>query len=396
MDLKQRITDIARETEAEILSIRRYLHQHPELSFRETNTSDFIRERLDAWNIEYRHPFVNTGILALIRGKQGDGKTVALRSYMDALPIEEQTGLSFSSENPGVMHACGHDIHMACALGAAAILKKLENEIAGTVLIIFQPGEERIPGGAKLMLEEGIFSEEKPDVIIGQHIYPEMLTGKVGFKSGMYMASSDEIYITVHGQGGHGALPEYIHDPVLMASHILISLQQEVNRRAPKGTPTVLSFGKVEANGAVNIIPDKVQLEGTFRTMNEEWRTRAHQLIQQVAGGIASSMNGSVEVEIKKGYPVLVNDPDYTSKARQLAMNMIGSDRVEDLEYRMTAEDFAWFSQAYPAVFYRLGVRNPSEMEIQKLHTSKLIPDEKAVLNGMIMLSWLTTGFLQS
>jgi amidohydrolase len=395
MDLRQQITQRAKELYPEIRDIRRHLHRYPELSFHEFATSEYIRSLLDSWNISYRFPFVETGILATIRGAKESDRVVALRCDMDALPVSEKTGLEYASVNEGIMHACGHDIHMACVLGAAKILSSMQPHFGGTVQLIFQPGEEKIPGGAKLMMEEGIFSEAEPDVIIGQHVLPEMEQGKVGFKPGMYMASSDEIYITVNGKGGHGAQPENINDPVLMTSHILISLQQEINRKSPKDIPTVLSFGKVVADGAVNVIPDSVRVEGTFRTMNESWRATAHNLITRVADGIAQSMGGSADVEIRKGYPVLINDPEKTSEARDLACELLGSERVEALGFRMTAEDFAWFSQRFPSVFYRLGVKNPALEDAHRLHTSTFAPDESAIQTGMTMLSWLAMRFLE-
>jgi len=268
----------------------------------------------------------------------------------------------------------------------------MEKNIPGLLLFIFQPGEEKLPGGAKLMMEEGLFSTYTPDYILAQHVLPEMETGNVGFRAGEYMASSDEIYITVNGKGGHGALPEKISDPILMASHILISLQQEINRKAPRGTPTVLSFGKVIANGATNVIPDKVYLEGTFRTMNETWRKDAHQVIKQIAEGIAGSMGGSVDLEIRHGYPVLKNDPGLTERAKKLAVELLGNEHVSDMSIRMTAEDFGWFSQEYPVVMYRLGVKNPSSGDIMALHTSRFSPDENALLTGMSLLAYLAAS----
>ena len=365
---------------------------HPELSFGEKETSAYIRQLLDNWGISYSHPFVKTGILAQITGKNPDGPVIALRTDMDALPIEEQSGVEFTSLNKGIMHACGHDIHMASMLGSIRILNELKDQFAGRILFIFQPGEEKLPGGAKLMMEEGIFDEVKPDMIIAQHVLPEMEAGTVGFRSGPYMASSDEIYITVKGLGGHAALPEKVNDPVLMASHILITLQQEIHRKAPKDIPTVLSFGKVVANGAVNVIPDEVQLEGTFRTMNEAWRKEAHQLIERVSSRIAESMGGNVELEVRHGYPVVKNDPMVTSRCRSLAEEYLGKEHVEDMDIRMTAEDFGWFSHAFPSMLYRLGVKSPESEEILPLHTSRFRADESALKTGMSMLSWLAVN----
>ncbi len=394
MDLKNQIKENAGKYLEEVISIRRHLHRNPELSFNEEETSTYIRGLLDKWKVPYEFPFVGTGLVASIRGEMTGGPVIALRTDMDALPINEDAGLEFTSENKGVMHACGHDIHMACLLGSIMILNELRSQLKGTVLFIFQPGEEKLPGGAKLMMEEGIFNKISPDMIIAQHVLPEMEAGTVGFKPGPYMASSDEIYLTVKGNGGHGALPETINDPVLMASHILITLQQEINRKSPKKIPTVLSFGKVIANGAVNVIPDQVELEGTFRTMNEEWRKEAHRLIRQIAKGISEGMGGTVDVEIRHGYPVLVNDPDLTQNCRQKAIELLGEKKVVDMDIRMTAEDFAWYSQKYPSMMYRLGVKTPGQEEIFPLHTSRFKADEAAIQTGIQTMSWLAVSLL--
>ncbi|MCP4312063.1 MAG: amidohydrolase [Bacteroidetes bacterium] len=379
----------------EIIAVRRHLHQHPELSFHEHETSAFIRTQLDQWGISYRYPVVDTGIVATIKGK-GPGRCIAVRADMDALPITENSGVEFQSGNSGVMHACGHDIHMASMLGAMKILDQLKDHFNGELLFIFQPGEEKLPGGARLMLEEGIFREKLPEAIIAQHVLPEMEAGHVGFSAGRYMASSDEIYITVNGRGGHGALQQSINDPILMASHILISLQQEIYRKSPSGIPTVLSFGKVVADGAVNVIPDQVKLEGTFRTMDEDWRKKAHALIEQIADGIARSMGGNCQVEIRHGYPVLHNDEKIAHLAKERAESFLGSERVGDLDLRMTAEDFAWFAQAIPGMMYRLGVKEPGEDKIFNLHTSGFRADESALETGMSLLAYLSVELLQT
>lgn len=394
MDLKNTILQRAELLQGEITEIRRHLHRHPELSFEEKNTSDYIRQMLDEWGIEYKYPYVGTGILAILKGKNEDGKVIALRTDMDALPITEKNEVDFKSENPGVMHACGHDVHMSTLLGAAKILSELREHFSGKVLFIFQPGEEKAPGGAKLMMEEGIFEDIQPDMILAQHVLPDMNSGDAGFKPGMYMASSNEIFITVKGKGGHGALPEKIDDPVLIASHILISLQQEINRRSPIGVPTVLSFGRVIADGAVNVIPDQVSLEGTFRTMDEKWRSEAHGFITKIVQGIASGMGGSADVEIVPGYPVLFNDPEVTSQARSFASELLGEEHIIDMDIRMTSEDFGFFSQSYPSMMYRLGVKSPDANEIFPLHTNTFRVDESALKTGASMMSWLAMRFL--
>ncbi|MEX0988325.1 MAG: M20 family metallopeptidase [Bacteroidales bacterium] len=396
MDIKTIIKQHTGQYMDEVIRIRRHLHQYPELSFNETETSEYIRGLLDQWNVPYSYPFVKNGILATIEGNGNGSKVIALRSDMDALPVNEESGLEFASVNQGVMHACGHDMHMASLLGAIMVLNGMKQYIDGKVLCVFQPGEEMLPGGAKLMMEEGLFNDNKPDMVIAQHVLPEMEAGSVGFRPGNYMASGDEIFITVKGSGGHAALPENINDPVLMASHILITLQQEINRKSPKGTPTVLSFGKVTANGAVNVIPDEVKLEGTFRTMNESWRQTAHALIAQIATGIAASMGGKIELEIRHGYPVLVNDEGITRKSRALAVEFLGEERVTDMDIRMTAEDFAWFSQSYPSMMYRIGVKSSASNEIYPLHTGRFTADENSLQTGVSMMAWLAINLLKS
>jgi amidohydrolase len=388
MDIKTRITDLSEKYFEKLVEIRRHLHQFPELSFSEYETSAYIRSLLDLWGIPYEFPFVKTGILARISGGKA-GRVVALRADMDALPIQERVEWEHKSANNGVMHACGHDIHMTCLLGTIKIINDLKEHLAGEFLFIFQPGEEKVPGGAKLMMEEGIFNRVKPDMIIAQHVLPSMETGKAGFKPGRYMASSDEIYLTVTGKGGHGALPEKINDPILMSAHILITLQQEINRKAPRGVPTVLSFGKVIADGAVNVIPDQVKIDGTFRTMNEVWRGEAHDLIKEISGGIARSMGGDCHVEIRSGYPVLINDEAITASSRTLAIGLLGKEMVEDMDIRMTAEDFGWFANAYPAMMYRLGIKEPGSGREHALHTSNFEADENAIKTGVALMSYL-------
>jgi amidohydrolase len=362
MNLKETIQNLADEIFPEILEIRRFIHQHPELSFHEYKTAEYICEVIGKENIAYRQGIAGTGILADIEG-QGNGKIVGLRADMDALPIQEENTVDYRSVNDGKMHACGHDVHTACLIGAARILNELKDQFPGKVKLIFQPAEEKAPGGARLMLKENLFGEEKPDLMIAQHVYPVMYTGRIGFKAGKYMASSDEIYIRIRGKGGHAAMPHQITDNVLIASHILVALQQIVSRHAEASTPTVLSIGKMVANGAVNVIPPEVSMEGTFRTMDEKWRKKAHSRMINMAQSIAEGMGASCEFEIVEGYPVLRNDPGITAKSIEFARTYLGKDYVDELDIRMTAEDFAFFAQEYPSVLYRLGVRTLSHLK---------------------------------
>jgi len=293
------------------------------------------------------------------------------------------------------MHACGHDMHMASLLGTIRLLDLLKHEIQGEVLFLFQPGEELIPGGAKLMLEEDVFKGREPQMIIAQHVLPEMKAGNVGFKPGIYMAANEEIFIKVKGKGGHAALRQHIKDPVLMASQILLSLQDEIALHAPGDSPTVLSFGKVVANGATNVIPDDVILEGTFRTMNEEWRLEAHELIASHASNIASAMGGSVEVEIRHGYPFLHNNEQITRESKELAIQLLGKEKVEDMDIRMTAEDFAWFTQRIPGMMYRFGVGFPGSEQPYSLHSPRFKVNESALKTGISLLSFLAIELLK-
>ena len=387
--MKQEIQKKASEYFREVRDFRRHFHKHPELSFHEFETSNFISQRLAEWGIEHRKGLVKTGIVGIIRGRNPGKRVIALRADMDALPILEENNDPWKSTNDGVMHACGHDVHMSCLMGAAKILQNIRDAWEGTIMVIFQPGEELLPGGARLMIEEGALKDPKPDVVLALHVQPDIQTGKVGFRPGIYMASNDEVYMTVRGRGGHAALPHQVTDTVLIASHIVVALQQIVSRNANISIPTVLSFGKMMAQGATNVIPDVVNLEGTFRTMDEKWRMEAHQKMKHIACATAESMGGTCEMDIRTGYPVLVNDPVITRISQELARNYLGTENVHDLELRMTSEDFAFYSQIFPSCFFRLGVGGPGLKDMSALHTATFRIDEKALEIGMGMLAWL-------
>jgi amidohydrolase len=395
--VKEKIRQLASQFLQEVIGYRRHLHANPELSFQEFNTSAYIEAFLIRNNISYRKGIAGTGLTAFIEGKNPESKLIALRADMDALPIVEENNVEYKSKNNGVMHACGHDVHTSSLLGAALILNSLRTHWEGTVQLIFQPGEEVLPGGASVMIKEGVFEHKMPVAIFGQHVYPELPAGTIGLKPGPYMASTDEIYVTVKGRGGHGAKPDRNIDPVLITAHLITALQQVVSRWANPATPTVLSFGKVIANGATNIIPNEVKMEGTFRTFNEEWRVEAHQRMKDLAANLVKSMGGEVEFRIEVGYPVLKNDSSLTAAAKQFAIDYLGEEHVVDLDIRMTAEDFAYFSQYMPACFYRLGTASPKDdSKSYGVHNSRFDIDENALETGMGLMAWLTICQLSS
>lgn len=376
--IKDKIQELANLIFNDVVANRRHLHANPELSFQEFQTSAFIKDKLSAWGIEFSS-CANTGVVGLIKGAKPSNQVIALRADMDALPINEQSDKTYCSTNAGVMHACGHDVHTASLLGAAYILNQLKDDFAGTIKLVFQPAEELLPGGASIMIKEGVLENPKVNAMIGQHVMPFIDSGKVGFRSGIYMASTDELYVTVTGKGGHGAQPQQNIDPIVIASHIIIALQQIVSRNADPRLPTVLSFGKINANGATNIIPNEVKIEGTFRTLNEEWRAEAHKRMKKMAEGIAESMGGHCDFDIHKGYPFLINEAKLTEIAKSSAQDYLGAENVVDLDIWMAAEDFAFYSQATDACFYRLGTGNPEKDTLHSVHTPKFDIDEDAL-----------------
>jgi len=392
MELLQTIKQKASSMMPELIAIRRHLHSHPELSMQEQATSAFIQSKLSEWGIPFTAGIAVHGIVGLIEGKNPASRTIALRADMDALPIVELNEVDYCSVNPGVMHACGHDVHMTCLLGASKLLNELRHEFEGTIKLIFQPSEERFPGGASMMIKAGVLENPAPVKMFGQHVLPTLEAGKVGMKPGKYMASTDEVYLTVKGKGGHGATPELNVDPVLISAHILVALQQIVSRNAPPQLPAVLSFGRVIAEGRTNIIPDEVKIDGTLRTFDETWRAEAHRKIEKMAKAIAEGMGGTCEVFIDKGYPFLVNDDKVTAQARQLAVEYLGAENVADLDMRMTAEDFAYFSQQVPSCFYRLGIRNENQGIVHNLHTSRFDVDESSLEVGAGLMAWLAVN----
>lgn len=392
--LKERIKDLVKANYEEIIAIRRHIHQHPELSFEEYNTSDFVAQKLAEYGIDYKKGFVKTGIVGKIEGKNPSKRVIALRADMDALPIEEAIECVYKSQTEGVMHACGHDAHTASLLGTAKILTQLKDEFEGTILLIFQPGEESFPGGAKLMMEEGALDNPKPELIIGQHVLPDMKCGNVGFRGGFYMASGDEVHMVVTGKGGHAAMPHTLTDTVLVTAHIIVALQQIVSRFVPADIPTVLSFGKVIANGATNIIPEKVVIAGTLRTFNEEWRAKIKVKIKEIATATAEMMGAKVDIDIKDGYPMVYNDEVVTKKCHQFAEEFLGKSNVEEMTIRMTAEDFGYYTQKYPATFYRFGVKQDGDTPTGALHTPQLNLNERSLETSSGLMAYLAVKLI--
>jgi amidohydrolase len=389
-----KIKDLASNLHEEIRSIRRHIHQNPELSFQEFNTQNYVWQQLEDAGIANKQKIANTGIVAIIEGKNPSIKVVALRGDMDALPIIEANDVPYKSNNNGVMHACGHDVHTSCLLGAAKIINQLKGEFEGTVKLVFQPGEEKLPGGASVMIKEGVLKNPEVDNIIGQHVMPLLPVGKVGFRKGLYMASTDEIYMTIRGKGGHGAQPHQNIDPIVAMAQVITALQQVVSRVASPIIPSVLSFGKIIANGATNIIPNEVYLEGTFRTLDEEWRAKAHESIVKISKGVSESLGCQCDIEIRKGYPFLKNNPELTQTAIENAINYMGAENVVDLDIWMAAEDFSYYSQELPACFYRLGTRNDAKNITSHVHTPTFDIDEDALPIGMGLMAWLAISEL--
>lgn len=395
MNLTDKIKKLADDYSEDTISTRHHLHANPELSFEEYATSAYVAEKLQSYGIETQTGIADTGIVGLIKGRHPDKKVIALRADMDALPIEEANNVPYKSKNPGVMHACGHDVHTASLLGCAKILNSIREDFQGSVKLIFQPGEEKIPGGASLMMKAGVLKNPAPDYIIGQHVMPAIEVGKVGFREGMYMASADELYFTVKGKGGHAAMPDKAVDPILIASHIIIALQQIISRNCDPRTPSVLSFGKITGMGATNIIPEEVKVEGTFRTLNEKWRADAHAKMKKMAESIAEGMGGQCEFTVLNGYPFLKNDPALTGRAKTAAIEYLGQENVLDLDIWMAAEDFAYYTQEVDACFYRLGTGNLSKGIISGVHTPTFDIDEAALPLGSGLMAWLAINELK-
>ncbi|MFY7911338.1 MAG: M20 metallopeptidase family protein [Emticicia sp.] len=389
MSIDLKIKQLAKDYAAEVVANRRYLHTNPELSFQEYNTAKFVAQKLKDIGLTPQEGVANTGVVALIEGRNPSSKVIGLRADMDALPIFEKNDVPYKSQNEGVMHACGHDAHTSSLLGTAKILHQLRDEFEGTVKLVFQPAEEKAPGGASIMIKEGVLENPAPASMLGQHVAPNIPVGKIGFREGMYMASTDEIYMTIKGKGGHGAMPDQLIDPVLIASHVIVSLQQIISRNRKPANPSVLSFGRFIADGVTNVIPNEVTIQGTFRCMDEEWREDGLRRMKKMAEGITEAMGGVCDFEIVRGYPFLKNHPELTRRIKAEATAYMGAENIIDLDLWMAGEDFAFYSQVVDSCFYRLGTRNEARGIISGVHTPTFDIDEAALEIGPGLMSWL-------
>ncbi len=382
------IKALASKYAAEFIEVRHHLHAHPELSYQEFETSKFVQGKLKEFGIPFEIK-ATTGVVGLIKGKNPGSRIIALRADMDALPITEENDVSYKSKNAGVMHACGHDVHTTCLLGAAKILNELKDQWEGTVKLIFQPGEEKNPGGASLMIKDGVLENPKPQGILALHVHTDMEVGMLSFRSGQVMASADELYFTVKGKGGHAASPHLAVDPILISSHLIIALQQLISRNNNPFNPSVLSITSFNGGNTTNVIPNEVKLMGTFRAMDEAWRFKAHELIKQVAGNLVKSMGGSLDLHIDVGYPSVINNEKLNAAARKKAEEFLGPENVSETELRMGAEDFGYYAQLIPGCFYRLGTMNITGGISSGVHTPTFNIDENAIEVGMGMMAWL-------
>ena len=389
--LKEKIKGLSKTYAAEFTAIRHHLHANPELSFKEFETSAFVQQKLAGWGIPFEIK-ATTGVVGLIKGKNPDKRIVALRADMDALPIIEENDVDYRSQNPGVMHACGHDVHTTCLLGAAKILNELKEEWEGTVKLIFQPGEEKNPGGASLLIKEGVLENPKPSGIFALHVHPGVEVGLLSFRGGMIMASADEIYITIKSKGGHAAAPQYTADTILIASQLVVSLQQIVSRNNSPFNPSVLSITSFQGGNTTNVIPSEVKLMGTFRAMNEEWRFKAHELIKKQTIELVHAMGAEADIIIDVGYPFVLNDETLNAAARKMGEAYVGEENVVTTELRMGAEDFAFYTHQVPGCFFRLGAGNAAKGITNGVHTPTFNIDEGAIEIGMGMMAWLGSG----
>ncbi|GAB4447034.1 MAG: M20 family metallopeptidase [Bacteroidia bacterium] len=378
----------------QIIDIRRHLHQYPELSFQEYQTSQYIENILSKNNIQYKK-VANTGIIAYL-GNIHSKKCLAIRADIDALPIQEKNNVPYASVHSGVMHACGHDVHTACAIGSLLTLKSFENDLDGCIKVLFQPGEEVLPGGATLMIKEKALSHPKVNAILAQHVFPDLEAGQVGFREGPYMASTDEIYITITGKGGHGAMPQRAHNPIPIASHLISKITSDFPLEKMLKENFILTFGKIIANGATNVIPETTEIAGTLRTLNATKRKQLHRYLQKITSDFAKKFKIKIQLKIIIGYPPLINTPELTRFFKEKAMDLLGKKNVKELPIRMTADDFAHYLQKIPGTYYRLGTGNKKKGITHNVHTPYFDIDENALFYGISTLSWLSLNYINN
>ncbi len=386
--LQQKIKALAKQYAPEFIEVRHHLHAHPELSYQEFETSKYIQQKLASYNIPFEIK-ATTGVIGLIEGKNPASRTIALRADMDALPIEEKNEVAYKSTKPGIMHACGHDVHTTCLLGAARILSETKDEWEGTVKLVFQPGEEKNPGGASLLIKEDVLKHPEPSAIFALHVNPQLEKGKLSFRAGKVMASADEIYMTIKSKGGHAAAPHLTTDTILVASHLVVALQQVISRNNNPLKPSVLSITSFQGGFTTNVIPSEVKLMGTFRAMDEDWRFKAHEIITKLSHELVSSMGAELELHIDVGYPTVYNNEGLNEVAKSLAIDYMGGANVEETEIRMGAEDFGYYSQLIPGCFFRLGTANREKGITAGVHTPVFNIDESAIETGMGIMAWM-------
>ncbi len=391
--LKKEILQLATEKQTEWVNIRRHIHQNPELSFKEYNTADFIKKTLASWDI-IGESIGGTGVVALLKGKNPHKNVIALRADIDALPIQEENQCSYASQKEGVMHACGHDVHTTILLGAAYVLKQLQNEWEGTIKLIFQPGEEKNPGGASILIKEGVLENPKPACILGLHVHPNLLVHQLSFRGGRVMASADELYIDIKGNGGHAAAPQLTVDTIYVASSLIVALQQIISRNNHALNPSILSICSIQGGSTTNVIPQEVKLKGTFRALNEEWRKQGHIRIKEICAGIAQATNATIDCHIDIGYPCVDNHEILSKIAMDLAIELHGKDKVSETEIRLGAEDFGYYTQQIPGCFYRLGVRSDEQQPVKNVHTSTFNIDEQSLAVGVSTMAYLAVNLV--
>ncbi len=394
--MKTEVKHLAAQIQHEVVAFRRHIHSNPELSNEEIKTAEFISKKLTEWEIPYTAKIAGNGICVLLKGELEGEKVIAIRGELDALPIFEKNEVLYKSCNDGVMHACGHDVHSAALLGTLRILQQLKSQWGGIIKAIFQPAEEKLPGGASVMIANGILENPKPDCILALHVFPTLEFGKVGFREGQYMASADEIYITVKGKGGHAAMPGEYNNPIFIAARLLYAYENLIEELKTQSIPTVIAFGKITGAGATNVIPDEVKIEGTFRTMDENWRKTIHEKLKSIAQKIAVETSSTIEVKIEIGYPCLYNNPTLTTRSKMAAEDFLGKENVVDIPLRMTSDDFAFYSHEIPGCYFRLGTRNEERGIISPVHTATFDIEEKALETATGTMAWIALQLLNS